>query len=804
MRSVLALIITLPLVLLGAQWQALNGPPAGRADDMCMGWDPLHYYWVIYAADQTHKLYKSTDEGELWDSLTYLDVTKNPICVICEPQNAQVVYIGKNGDVPVWKSVNGGETWEPKSYGITNTQPLCFAMDPNNPSVVLVGCGSDGAQPTIFKTTNGGQTLSSLSSPIPDGPVHDIAVFSGSQRLLVSVSDPYPGAYQGGLFLSTDGGQSWTRKLTWDSRSVEISPRDQNYVYATAHDYDQIFRSSDAGNTWTFLGNAPIVWIFDIAIDPSDPGVVFIGMDQEAISWSTNYGNNWLPRNQGIIADSIFTICINPQDKSKMWAGGPLAIYKSLRQGDWWNECTKGMRIEPGRALTAKFPNVIYSLTGGSVHRSFNFGKDWTTLYKAIWFAAYDIAVNPQFPANVFIAVEEGAQVNHIYKTENYGKDWWVCYSPPFNPTRIKLSIDPVKPDTIYAVFRYGGPEPLARSTNNGYSWELLSVASPEPSLYAVINDPIYSETLYVAGENGKVYCSTNAGISWVERSNGLSNSTVEVLGIDPINTAIIYAGTLNNGVYKTTNYGVQWLPKNIGLGSDPPEVLPEIWSLVIDPEEPTILYIGVRYPTTFEGRAYLSVDGAAKWFEISNNLEQMSPYDLIIDPMYADTTFANTDKGVYIYKPEFNKSLVSSSSEATFANNGRKLLHIYATNELWACYESGGVIYAVHSTDDGATWSRKMEIGEGYTPALAIRDVPDYPPYIVWWADGEIRDTIYFAGYISGNKWSDPFPLVVSRPDIDFGPPSFVIGDYNIGHLAYSDGSNSYYTSFSVYNPGN
>ncbi|MEO0156027.1 MAG: hypothetical protein ABIL07_02825 [candidate division WOR-3 bacterium] len=226
MRSVLALIITLPLVLLGAEWQALNGPPAGRADDMCMGWDPLHYYWVIYAADQTHKLYKSTDEGELWDSLTYLDVTKNPICVICEPQNAQVVYIGKNGDVPVWKSVNGGETWEPKSYGITNTQPLCFAMDPNNPSVVLVGCGSDGAQPTIFKTTNGGQTWSSLSSPIPDGPVHDIAVFSGSQRLLVSVSDPYPGAYQGGLFLSTDGGQSWTRKLTWDSRSVEISPRD--------------------------------------------------------------------------------------------------------------------------------------------------------------------------------------------------------------------------------------------------------------------------------------------------------------------------------------------------------------------------------------------------------------------------------------------------------------------------------------------------------------------------------------------------------------------------------------------------
>ncbi len=33
-------LIILPLLLLAAEWQSLNGPPAGRADDMSMGWDP--------------------------------------------------------------------------------------------------------------------------------------------------------------------------------------------------------------------------------------------------------------------------------------------------------------------------------------------------------------------------------------------------------------------------------------------------------------------------------------------------------------------------------------------------------------------------------------------------------------------------------------------------------------------------------------------------------------------------------------------------------------------------------------------
>jgi len=71
--------------------------------------------FIIYAADQTHKLYKSVNEGEYWDSLPPPEYPNanivNPTCVITDVNNAQVVYIGKNSDVPVWKSEDGGQTW---------------------------------------------------------------------------------------------------------------------------------------------------------------------------------------------------------------------------------------------------------------------------------------------------------------------------------------------------------------------------------------------------------------------------------------------------------------------------------------------------------------------------------------------------------------------------------------------------------------------------------------------------------------------------------------------------------------------
>ncbi|HEC77944.1 MAG TPA: hypothetical protein ENI34_02235, partial [candidate division WOR-3 bacterium] len=233
MKKAIALIISLPLVLLGAQWQSLDGPPAGRADDMTIGRHGSQY--IIYAADRTHKLYKSVNEGEFWDSILPLDVV-NPVCVICDPNEAWTVYIGKEDATPVWKSDDGGVNWYPRSSGITNTQPLCFAMDPNNSSVVYLGCQKDDSQYEMFKTTNGGTDWSALSNS-PNVTVNDIAITHDPLRgtwIIAGCS----GSSDRGIWLSINGGIDWDQKLSdVDIYSVEFANQSTGYAGASSGVY---------------------------------------------------------------------------------------------------------------------------------------------------------------------------------------------------------------------------------------------------------------------------------------------------------------------------------------------------------------------------------------------------------------------------------------------------------------------------------------------------------------------------------------------------------------------------------------
>jgi len=167
------LIIAIPVILLGygvGGWQSLDGPPAGRADDMSIGEYGGTYY--LFAADKTHRLYRSFNLGVTWDSIWQPENVDHPTCVVTHKDNGRIVFIGRyDPDLMyhVMKSEDGGESWVPKVNGITNHKPQCFAMHPEDPNIVFLGClkDGDGVVDEIFKTTNGGTDWSVLSSGLP-------------------------------------------------------------------------------------------------------------------------------------------------------------------------------------------------------------------------------------------------------------------------------------------------------------------------------------------------------------------------------------------------------------------------------------------------------------------------------------------------------------------------------------------------------------------------------------------------------------------------------------------------------------
>jgi len=350
MRKTLAIIISLPLLLLGAEWQSLNGPPAGRADDMTIGYDPYIPAWVIYAADRTHKLYKSVNEGELWQPIEYEQIT-NPTCVITDKNNAQVVYIGKDDAIPVWKSTDGGQTWEAKSYGITNTKPRCFEMDPNNASVVYLGCGSGAC--AVFKTTDGGENWYEKPLPItPSNPVvNDLTIFSDPQRGTKILAGCTDGSERRGVWCSIDGGENWSRILDDNIYSVELVNMDVIYAGCDSG----VYKSVDGGLYWTYLENSPQYQINDLAAITTNK---VYAATLSGMFMTTDGGASWQEINQGICARMLLSLIALPSNPQTLFAGGEKGIYKTINSGKNWKKIVIGFRILNFKNISNKSKNL--------------------------------------------------------------------------------------------------------------------------------------------------------------------------------------------------------------------------------------------------------------------------------------------------------------------------------------------------------------------------------------------------------------------------------------------------------------
>lgn len=355
MRKILILIISLPLLLLGAEWQSLDGPPLGRADDITIGYDPDIPAWVIFAADNTHKLYKSTDMvnplGEHWEVPTDDERVDDPICVITDENNAQIIYIGKNDATPVWKSINGGEDWVERSTGITNTNPRCFAMHPNYSNKIYLGCEVSSGQPTMFKTTDGGADWSSLTN-FPNVWVKDIAIAAdpiAGTTILAGCSD--------GIYRSVDGGETWTQTLSASVSAVAFANQFlEDIVYAGGS--NGVYKSTNGGVGWQLLDGSP-GFVHTIAM--VNVNTVYVGTTN-GVYLTTDGGDTWQPINEGIYTKTMFSLIIHPENSQTLFAGGEKGIYKTLNAGKKWYKIIKGFKIKISENIQKSSIRVIKKL----------------------------------------------------------------------------------------------------------------------------------------------------------------------------------------------------------------------------------------------------------------------------------------------------------------------------------------------------------------------------------------------------------------------------------------------------------
>src|SRR6476661_5815798 len=291
-------------------------------------------------------VYKSIDAGRTWTHLG-LDETHHIGKIAIDPRNpahVSVAAIGKlyaaNKERGVFRSRDGGQSWQ-KVLGDDNVGAVEVVIDPSNSNVVYAGlwntrrppwftyAPTNGPGGGIFKSSDGGVTWKQLTAGLPPTGIGrtGIAIAASNPNRVYAIVDcllpqsppttepplgtpppsptpaaPLPGAAptpaatpptpppgQGGLFRSDDAGETWTKMSGdnalwgrgWYFEKIAVDPKDPDIVYVPNV---AVNRSKDGGKTWLPLRGSPggddyhQPWI-----SPDDPNTMIVASDQGAI-----------------------------------------------------------------------------------------------------------------------------------------------------------------------------------------------------------------------------------------------------------------------------------------------------------------------------------------------------------------------------------------------------------------------------------------------------------------------------------------------------------------------------------------
>ncbi|MFV1988435.1 MAG: hypothetical protein ACC682_14230 [Gemmatimonadota bacterium] len=372
----------------------------------------------------------------------------------------------------------------------------------SDPSTFYVGTATGG----VWKTINGGTTFEPVFEDQPTSSIGDVTV-APSNPNVVWVGSGEPQNRQSspwgmGVFRSTDAGRTWTHLGLEDTQHIsriQVHPRnpDVAYVAAVGHLWGPnpergVYRTTDGGATWDqVLYVDENTGTIDLAMDPNDPMTLFAAMYQRQ---RTLGGFN---------------------------GGGPgSGIYRTLDGGDTWTELTEGLpEGDMGRIGLDIFrgnSNMVFAIIEGDKRvpgqRFGGFGPG-----------------NPDGKNGVYRSTDRGDTWEKISSTNNRP----MYYS--------QIRVDPTDAERIYL-----GGSSLYRSSDGGRNFTSDAAAGVHSDHHALWIDPSNSNHLILGGDGG-VSVSWDRSDNWRQLMN-LPISQFYEIGVDNREPYHVCGGLQDNG----------------------------------------------------------------------------------------------------------------------------------------------------------------------------------------------------------------------------------------------------------------
>jgi photosystem II stability/assembly factor-like uncharacterized protein len=566
-------------------------------------------------------------------------------------------------------------------------------FNPKNPSIVYAGAATGG----VFKSTDTGLTWVSVFDnqanlsvgDIGIDPVHPDTLYVGTGEANGGHNN-FPG---GGVYKSTDGGNSWQFVGLENTASIGriiVDPSNTQRIFLAAvgsyflpNPERGIYKSEDGGLTWTqslFISDS--TGAIDIIMDPMNPNRLLVAM------WER----------------------VRRPNSSHLF-GPTSGIYRSLNGGDSWEP------LGPGNGL----PNPATRIIG-----------------------RIGLAISQSNPNLVYTLYNDGTYYQGLYKTTDFGTNWTDAdpdreinngagsFSWYFGQVRIH----PTHPDTIFAQ-----DVAFMRSVDGGNNWPLIYGYSGSPSNFHVDHHALAfhptNPDYILEGNDGGINISHNAGLTWTKVAD-LPVTQFYEIGLDKNNPQRLYGGTQDNGTLRTLNGGLNdWTSIYGGDG----------FYVIVDHTDPNIIYAESQY-----GYLGKSTNGGYSFNIVLSGIDQTEPTNwstpVIMDDNNHNVLYYGTDR---IYRS--TTGAVTWSPISPDLTDGIPGTRLGTVTTIAAASTNSNVIWA--GTDDSHVWVSK---DWGYT----WNDVSSSLPYrwVTRIVPDPISDQVAYVTF-SGLKWKDPQPHV-------------------------------------------
>ena len=685
----------------GLRWRMIGPFRAGRVNAVSgvVGQPDTFYFGSVGGG-----VWKTMNAGRTWNPIFDSASSASIGAIGVSPSNPNVVYVGTGeadmrdsiqfGD-GMWKSIDAGKTWT--HIGLANTKQIGRVLvDPKNPNTVFVAVlgnvYTSSPDRGVYRSKDGGTTWQKVLFRNDDvggidlnfDPTNSQIVYAAMWNVrrppwFIYTPANGPG---GGIFKSTDGGTTWKQideGIPVDGRGrigISVSPANHNRIYAVVdafvNDKDDpenqtkvkksggVFRSDDAGATWTRLSSDERLWgrgwYFEkITADPKNADLVYVM--NTSVYRSTDAGKTWKAIKGDPTGDDFHQLWINPDDPKRMVLASDQGTIVSVDAAEtwssWYNQATAQVyHVAPDN----RFP---YWVTGaqqdsgavGSPSRSRHSEislRDWEGLC-AGGESGYT-APDPLHPEILFggtvtrcnVLTGETKNVTPEVGGGRRGAEGAAQYRHAWTQPLVFSKADP---HALYFANQF-----LYKTTNGGESWTQLGQdltredpgvpanLNPEAAadaplnkrrgvIYTIAPSPLKSSLLWIGTDDGLIKLTDDDGRTFQEVTPPALTAWSKVTMIDASHFDVKQAfasverhqlGDYEPHIFRTRDAGKTWTEINNGL---PKGIY--VQTVKEDPRRRGMLVAGT------ERGVFVSFDDGDHWQSLQLNLPPASMRDL-------------------------------------------------------------------------------------------------------------------------------------------------------------------------------